>query len=228
MNKHLRLALVILLCCACSFGALNHASESGSKAPLANEGRAEAGSGKPSSIEDLVPEGWTIEQTVTGDLNGDGRPDAAVVLLQRPAQGTGEDNVERARALLLLFADSSGGYRREALAERVLPCTTCLGMLGAYLGEASPVDVSIADGRLGIGWLRGSRESVEVSLEFGYDAAGGGFRLRRDDVIRVDRVLGRETHTVRDFVTGEVQVDGKKHKIEPKVIPIADVDFKDY
>lgn len=228
MNKPWLVALLCLLCIAPSIGACSRPPETEPAATQDSDGRAELGNSPPASFEESVPAGWTIEHSVTGDLNADGRPDAALSLLQRPTPEEAEGTVERPRALLLLFADPSGGYRRQALAKRLLPCTTCLGMLGAYTEAASPVDMSIAGGRLRVSWLKGAREAVEVSLEFGYEPALGGFRLLRDDVYRVDRVLGRETRTVRDLVRGEVIVDGKIHTVEPSVIPLGDVDFSTY
>lgn len=215
MIKFLRWALIIWLGCICSAAAINRAPESEPAMVLG-------------SLDEAIPAGWMVESTIAGHLNGDGLPDAVMSLLQSSAQGNAKSETERSRALLLFLAKPAGGYHQQALARRLLPCTTCLGMLGAYSGGVSPIDISIAANRLRINWLRGSREAVEVNLEFGYDPALGGFRLLRDDVYRVDRVLGKETRTTRDLVTGEIKVDGRTRTVKPSVIPISDVDFRNY
>lgn len=228
MKRHLLVALILMLCGACSGGDFARLPKTGGKATVFDAGQTQSGKGPAAFFEAYVPEGWTVERAATGDLNGDGRPDAAVSLLPRPVTGKGEDKEELPRALLILFADPSGGYRRQALAERLLPCTTCLGMMGSYGETASPIEMSISDGRLQIGWLKGSRETVEVSLEFGYDRALGDLRLLREDICRVDRVLGGEMRTARDFVTGKVKTNGRTLTLEPRVIPIGDVDCRRY
>lgn len=228
MKRHLLVALILMLCGACSIGDFKRPPETGGKASVFDAGQTQPGKSPAAFFEAYVPEGWTVERAATGDLNGDGRPDAAVSLLPRPLTGKGEDREALPRALLILFADPSGGYRRQALAERLLPCTTCLGMMGSYGDTASPIEMSISDGRLRIGWLKGSRETVEVGLEFGYDPAQGDLRLLRDDVCRVDRVLGREVRTLRDFVTGRVKTNGRILTMEPRVIFISDVDYRHY
>jgi hypothetical protein len=201
---------------------------SGLAASQGDDGRLERHNGTDAVLTALVPAGWTIEQAVTGDLNGDGRPDAVVSLRQYPTPDTREDQEGHPRALLILFADASGGYYQQTLATRLLPCATCLGMLGAYAEANSPVNIAIAAGKLRIGWLQGSREAVEVSLVFGYDAALRSFRLLQDDVSRVDRVLGREIHTVRDLVAGKITVNGKTRLMQPRVILLTAVDYSTY
>jgi len=228
MKRHLLVALILILCGACSLGDFKRPPETGGKAPALDAGQAKPGKGPAVFFEAYVPAGWTVERAATGDLNGDGRPDAAVSLLPQSLTGKGESKEGLPRALLILFADPSGGYHRQALTERLLPCTTCLGMMGSYGETASPIEISISDGRLQIGWLRGSRETVEVGLEFGYDPALGDLRLLRDDVCRVDRALGREMRTVRNFVTGKVKTNGRTLAMEPRVIPISEVDCSRY
>src|SRR3954468_1049274 len=86
------------------------------------------------SVADFVPRGWKLEGDegeLTGDLNRDGAPDKVLRLIediavQRP---DGVYNT-RYRALVVLLAQTGGGFKRAAVATRLLGCTLCSGALG--------------------------------------------------------------------------------------------------
>jgi len=70
------------------------------------------------TVEAFVPRGWTVESRATGDLNGDGRPDVAMLLHDadpknvidgRPANGP-EHFDTNPYMLVVLLASAEGGY----------------------------------------------------------------------------------------------------------------------
>lgn len=70
-------------------------------------------------IAQFVPQGWTLEKQSRGDLNGDGRADAALLLRdQDPTNvihhdGLGDNPLNsNPRILTVVFASEDGGYRR--------------------------------------------------------------------------------------------------------------------
>jgi hypothetical protein len=72
---------------------------------------------KGASVDQFVPSGWRLENTVSGDLNGDGRPDAVLVLRDNdPTKfiDTGRESMPRfdtnPRILAVVFANAGGGY----------------------------------------------------------------------------------------------------------------------
>jgi len=52
------------------------------------------------SLVDFLPTGWTVEEQVKGDLNGDGVPDIAAILVQGKPDSA-EDEPQRALIVLL-------------------------------------------------------------------------------------------------------------------------------
>lgn len=138
------------------------------------------------------PGPWTEEQRVEGDLDDDGRADLVLVLVG--VEGEGGD----ARALLVQLADGDGGFRALVFAPDVLPCVSCMGLLGGTRSES--YEVAIEDGKLLLWWSRGSREMVEASLTFAYDAERQSMRLVQDEVITTDRALGDEQVVARDWL----------------------------
>lgn len=69
------------------------------------------------SFEGFVPPGWRLETAVAGDLNGDGRPDAVLVLRDNDPKkfiDTGAESRPRfdtnPRILAVVFAGDKGGY----------------------------------------------------------------------------------------------------------------------
>src|SRR3712207_3551374 len=86
------------------------------------EGRAAA---------EFVPRGWKLEGAegeVTGDLNEDGKPDKVLRLVEdMPVERPDGVYNTRYRALVILLARPGGGFRRAAVATRLLGCTLCAG-----------------------------------------------------------------------------------------------------
>jgi len=132
-----------------------------------------------SDIERFVPIGWVSTQSVLGDLNGDGVADAASVLLRNEAVNGNPVEQAGSRGLLVLFASPVGGYRFQDFAPEALPCASCLGDREGD-PQAPVFELTIADGRLTVGWRRDAGVSTEVKLVIGYDPERGMLRLLGD------------------------------------------------
>src|ERR1043165_3677818 len=89
------------------------------------------------AVENFVPAGWEIEETISGDLNNDGVPDAAVKLIEKvSAEADKENPPSRERILLVLFKIKDGGFERAGMAGNLLQCTGCGGAF--YGAVAAP------------------------------------------------------------------------------------------
>ncbi len=70
---------------------------------------------KGNSFGEFFPKSWTILDSATGDLNKDKLNDAAIVLQYKDTvaipDGYGDSVVAQPRVLIILFRDSSGGYK---------------------------------------------------------------------------------------------------------------------
>lgn len=153
---------------------------------------------------EFVPRGWRPEGDegiVTGDLNRDGAADAVLRLVEDlPIEGAGGVLNTRHRALVILLAKRGGGYRRAAVAGRLLGCTLCAGMLGDP--EGSNVQVEVRNGVLNVSQLSGSREASDLTQRFRHDAATGRFLLIGEDRSDYDRAVGGGTSVSTNYLTG--------------------------
>jgi hypothetical protein len=153
---------------------------------------------------EFVPRGWkteTDEGVVTGDLDRDGAADAVLRLVEdMPIQNAEGVYNTRYRALVILFAQPGGGYRRAAVATKVLGCSLCAGVLGDP--EGGNVQIEIKNGVLNVNQLSGSREATDLTQRFRYDAASGRFALIGEDVSEYDRAEGGGKSTSTNFLTG--------------------------
>ena len=142
-----------------------------------------------SSTSKFVPAGWSIESTITGDLNTDGIADAVIVFVHK---------AEGERALMIAFKNAKGEFERVVTAKDVLQCTSCGGMLG---GEKNTPDIKIAKGVLIINTLTGSRESTDSTFRFRYDPKVSKFALIGYDEVDNDRATGASTNTSTNYLT---------------------------
>ena len=153
---------------------------------------------------EFVPRGWKTETDagiVTGDLNRDGAADAVLRLVEDiPVENSEGVLNMRYRALVILLAQPGGGYRRAAVATKLLACTMCSGALGDP--EGGNVQIEIKNGVLNVNQLSGSREATDLTQRFRYDAASGRFRLVGEDVSEYDRAAGGGKSTSTNYLTG--------------------------
>jgi len=181
----------------------------------------------PPDIARLVPKGWVSTQSVKGDLNGDGMVDLVAILLRgdladgNPVEQAGD------RGLLVLFADSAGGYRFQDLAVEALPCAACLGDIDGD-PKAPVFELAVAEGRLTVGWRRDSPEISEVELIIGYDRERGVLRLLGDQTDAIGRLSDGSSRLIRDYITGTMTRNGQESSFPPRFIPLTEVSAEDY
>lgn len=133
----------------------------------------------------FVPEGWRLEQTSDGDLNGDGRDDL-VLVLKMDAAANRIDNTAlgpdvfdtNPRMLVAALAEDSGGYRR-VLADHALIPRPYSPNLDDFLWEDEGGGVKVEEGALRVSlhmWASaGTWFTSNTSFTFRY--RDGCFRL---------------------------------------------------
>ena len=151
----------------------------------------------------FIPTGWKAQDEQTGDLNGDGAPDAVLQLIEdKPERDAKDEFQERSRALLLLFKTADGKFSRAAVATKLLMCAGCGGMLGGT-GENPAADVKIEKGVLIVSQLSGARDMVDRLQRFRYDPQAKQFFLIGQDITNRDRAVGNSEVTSTNFLTGK-------------------------
>ena len=146
----------------------------------------------------FAPVGWKVEDTVKGDLSGDGKPDYAIKLVEdKPVKQDEPSDSER--ALVVAFSDGAN-LKRIAVATKLLQCTSCGG---AFYGVMpAPADVSIEKGVLVIENEHGSRDVSRSTFRFRYDPGSGSFVLIGYDYTDNDRLTGAVTTESTNYLTG--------------------------
>jgi hypothetical protein len=152
-----------------------------------------------SAVENFAPTGWTVEAKATGDLDGDGQPDAAFVLhgtdpklVLRNPSGIGGDEIDTNPRIFAVAVAATSGFRLAAQNATLIPRRT----------QPNIDDAFSADGGLSV--LRGS---VRVKISLFANAGGWGmsnvaftFRLKDGTL----RLIGYDrTDTQRN--TGETE-----------------------
>lgn len=119
---------------------------------------------KESSVSELqsyIPSGSKLLDSKIGDLDGDGRPDALLVLDH--SKGNEKLGEGSPRTIVVLVRDASGALRRAAQNDRLVPCETCGGIVGDPYGY-----VRVENGRFTVAVGGGSRERWSDDYTFAY------------------------------------------------------------
>ena len=153
------------------------------------------------SEKDFAPAGWVVEESIKGDLNGDGRTDLAIKLIEAESPNADPDiNEDRQRALVVALADPNGGYTRAAVSDGLLQCTGCGG---AFYGVMpAPANVSIKRGVLIVAQDHGSRNLQQSTYKIRFDPASGHFILIGFDTTDRDRLTGDVIKLSTNYLTG--------------------------
>ena len=137
----------------------------------------EVGDELPGELAPFVPPGQEALDFETGDLDGDGRTDA-VLILAAPGEAEERDDMDARRPLLLLIRQADGRLKQARRGDGVVYCRTCGGMMGdPYVGT------EVARGRFTVTHYGGSAWRWGNSFTFSYDRA------------RKDWFLDQETST---------------------------------
>lgn len=183
-----------------------------------------------SAFIDYVPAGWILQKDriLDIDIDRDGNKDAILTLIEDEHLKKGDlPDIDEERALLVLLGDKNGKYRRSSFAKNAILCASCAGMMGSG-NNKEPGEIRYADNVFTIGWISGSRDTVDVELTFGFNAQLKQFVLVSDSMEKRDRLAGESRVTKRDFVAGTKTVDSKTSKIEKKVLPLEKLKFYNY
>lgn len=129
------------------------------------------------SADGLVPRGWTIVGRESGDLNGDGRPDAVLLMRMRdpanvitiPWAGSTERFDTNPHLLAIAFGEAGGRYRLAASNRGLF-----LRPSRPYTGDGPPGEDSIAIER---GALLVSFEFLRGGASYRFRWQSGAFRL---------------------------------------------------
>jgi hypothetical protein len=183
---------------------------------------------KGEAIEDFIPAGWELEEQAAGDLNNDGKDDLALRLIQLGERGS------RARSLVVLL-NTKTGWQRLAVADNLLLCDGCGGMLGS-------VRMQIRKQVLVTDQLAGSRNAINILHSFWIDQKSGKLVCIGEDLNPYDRANGNAIDDSRNFLTGKRIVkyyrgdregDGKARivktenfKVSKKLRPIESINFE--
>jgi hypothetical protein len=115
------------------------------------------------ALGDFLPPGWTVEQEVSGDLNGDGVADLAAILIEdQPRLDASGALHERQRGFIVLLRREPHTLMRVGTNETLLQCTLCGGLKDG-------VAIAIHKGVVIVGQMRGSREFTDETWRFRYD-----------------------------------------------------------
>ncbi|RUT01006.1 hypothetical protein DSM106972_070120 [Dulcicalothrix desertica PCC 7102] len=152
------------------------------------------------TAQDFVPSGWKLQDKVDGDINNDRQLDTVLTLIQ-----AGTQNDERVRGLVVLVKQSNGQLRRLAVANKLLLCSSCGGLLAGSDGVGS--NIEIKKGVITISQLSGSRLARETKHRFWIDKSSGRLVLIGKDILDFDRGNGDSTLVSSNYLTGQQIVE---------------------
>ena len=194
------------------------------------------------AVADFVPRGWKLEGgegETTGDLNKDGAPDKILRLVEdTPVERPDGVYDTRYRALVVLLARAGGGFKRAAVAMRLLVCTLCAGELGDP--EGRNITIRLSGGVLSISQLSGARMATDLTLNFIHDAASGRIVFMSKYLEVRDRVKESSDIVITNYITGrryssKIRVNKRGRapitsdrttRIKPARLFIEDVDYE--
>ena len=172
----------------------------------------------------FAPRGWKIQQQINGDLNRDGKPDAALVLVEDKAA-----NEARRRALVVVLREGKG-LRRVGFNNSLLLGTRDGGAF--YGASETPVNVAIRKGVLHVNQESGSREVLDTTHKFRFDGQNRMMLIGFDSISR-DRATGSAQIISINYSTGvqytdtlpadSEKVQRKTSRVSRKLRPLEDV-----
>jgi hypothetical protein len=126
---------------------------------------ADVGDELPEELAPFVPQGHEALDFAVGDLDGDGRTDA-VLILTAAGEVEKQDDMDDKRPLLLLIRQADGRLKQARRSDNVVYCRTCGGAMGdPYAG------MDVGPGRFTVKHYGGSASRWANSYTFAYDTA---------------------------------------------------------
>ncbi|MBV9925414.1 MAG: hypothetical protein JOZ96_10395 [Acidobacteria bacterium] len=143
----------------------------------------------------FVPAGWKVGGRAGGDLDGDGRADAALWLVPKDYDTEGVNAAPESQALLVLLSSEGGRLRRGGLATKLL-----VPVVPQYI-----LNLSVKNGVLVVNQNYGMTDVLDVTDRFRYDPAAGRFVLIGRDAFNYHRPQGPDWPAVKvseNYLTG--------------------------
>jgi len=176
------------------------------------------------SIQGFVPEGWEVDERITGYIDHDSIED--IMLTIKKIESDNQDDTTQGNILLILIGQGNNVYKQIVRSNSLLPCSGCLGVMGVF-GENSAT-ILLENRVIIIGWFGGSRNSTEVALKFRFDVDSNKILLAQEEIIKSDRTIGVNSKTVTNYFQGYKINNGLKESILKRRIPIENVEFIQY
>jgi hypothetical protein len=167
------------------------------------------------TVQDFVPKGWKIQGKVEGDINSDRLADTVLTLMEAGTES------ERARAIVVLIKQANGKFQRLAVADKLLLCSSCAGVLSSPDGAGTTINIK--SGVITVSQLSGSRFARENIHRFWIDKSSKRLVLIGKDILEFDRGNGDTTFTSNNYLTGQqiVEKSQKKKVVSTKKSTIA-------
>lgn len=151
------------------------AEEEPIKLPHADRSDREEVDELSSALTPFVPEGYTVLDTATGNLNLDQYPDAILVLKKDGEDSTSDVERPEARPLLVLTGQADNTYKLAARGDSAVYCVNCGGMMGdPFTG------VVIKNGYFSVEHYGGSGWRWTRIVTFKYSPADSSWYLHKD------------------------------------------------
>lgn len=152
------------------------------------------------AAEAFAPRGWKTEKVARGDLNRDGRADAAIVLVEAKSARV-EDGVPmgRRRALVIAF-NQRRGWKRVGFSNQILLGTRDGGAF--YGATEAPVEVAIQKGVVLVNMEFGSREVTTTTHRLRWDPRRRAVYVIGMDTATRDRAMGGGETVSANYLTG--------------------------
>lgn len=127
----------------------------------------------PAEARSFILPGYAVRDYISGDLNGDKRKDA-ILVLKSPGEDTVMDT-EMARPFLLLVRQANGKLKQFARNDSVILCRQCGGVFG------DPYDgITVNPGGFTIHFYGGSSWRWGYEYQFRYRAGSGTWFLTKE------------------------------------------------
>ncbi len=160
------------------------------------------------SVEGFVPMDWRIEIKLSGDLNGDGRDDVALVLraidprnvIDARGQGGPENFDTNPRILMVAFGNAAGGYDLALENHTLIARTTepsAQDPLDPNGVQQGGVEIKKGTLQVTLGYFGGNMGHLTYTFRF----EKGGFRLIGYDSIDVERNKGTVRQASINYLT---------------------------
>jgi hypothetical protein len=157
-----------------------------------------SGEAEATTIENVVPEGWSIEQRHDADFNGDSRADA-LLLLRSPAPA---DTTPPRMLVVALGTGTPGRFTVDATNRELVPHDPS-GRLEDPLADGG-IALDEGEFELTLGMLSGVGSYEAATMRYGFRYQDGCFRLVRYRRAETHRATLATRDLSVDFLTGEV------------------------